>query len=66
MVLATDPGFQGFMQKASRIVVIFMKDQRTPHELARSVLQFLKIAMSLIHEDQLKEVVKFVIDNMFN
>jgi len=55
------------MQKASRIVVIFLKDGSTPHELARSVLQFLKISITLLHEDRLKQngIAKFVIDNMF-
>ena len=38
MILSSDAGFQDFMQKASRIVVIFLKDETTPHELARSVL----------------------------
>ena len=37
-ILATDGGFQQFMMKATRIVTIFLKDRRIPHELARSVL----------------------------
>jgi len=56
------------MTKASRIVVIFLKDGKTPHELARSVLQFLKISMNLLQEEQLKGqngIAKFIIENMF-
>jgi len=37
-ILATEEGFQQFMMKATRIVAIFLKDKRVPHELARSVL----------------------------
>lgn len=67
MILSSDAGFQDFMQKASRIVVIFLKDETTPHELARSVLQFLKISITLLSVDHLVAggIAKFVIDNMF-
>jgi len=48
MIVWTDPGFQQFLAKASKIVAIFLKDRNTPHELARSVLQFLKISVTLL------------------
>ena len=56
------------MKKAAKIVAIFIKDRRTPHELARSVLQFLKISASLLEVPALKEeggVAKLVLENLF-
>ena len=55
--------------KASRIVAIFLKDRNTSHELARSVLQFLKISINLLNEDLLKGdqgILKIFIDNLFS
>ena len=57
------------MMKASRIVAIFLKDRNTSHELARSVLQFLKISINLLNEDLLKGdqgILKIFIDNLFS
>lgn len=55
--------------KASKIVAIFLKDRNTSHELARSVLKFLKIAINLLSEDLLKGdqgILKIFIDNLFH
>jgi hypothetical protein len=41
------------MGKATRIVVIFLKDRFVPHELARSVLQFLRTGINLLKEESL-------------
>jgi len=45
-----------------------MKDRNTPHELARSVLQFLKIASSILDEGILKtegDIGKLMLENLF-
>jgi len=66
LISAADPGFQQFLVKAVKIVVIFMRNRATPHELARSVMQFIKIAISLLSEELLKgEIAKLVIDSLF-
>ena len=54
--------------KACKIAVIFLKDRNTPHELARSVLQFLKISCSLLTIDLVQSetgLAKIIIDNLF-
>ena len=52
--------------KASKIVAIFLKDRRSPHELVRSVLQFLKISINLLSEELVKDqLAKIIIDNLF-
>ena len=68
MIQVDDKGFQDFLKKASKIVSIFMKDRNTPHELARSVLQFLKISTGLLHVETLKqdgEIAKLILENTF-
>jgi hypothetical protein len=46
-------------------VAIFLKDKKTPHELARSVLKFLKLSVSVLNEEKLKGdqgIAKIIID----
>jgi len=51
-------------------VALFLKDRNTPHELARSVLQFMKISVTLLSNELLEDkdsgVAKFMLDNMFH
>lgn len=57
------------MMKATRIVAIFLKDRRITHELARSVLQFLRTAVNLLNEDTLMAevggIAQLLIDTLF-
>lgn len=56
------------MAKTCKIVAIFMKNRETPHELARSALQFLKIAINILEESHLKtegKVAALMIDSLF-
>lgn len=57
-LVATEAGFQDFLLKASKIVSIFLKDQTTSHELCRAVLSFLRVAASLLSDDNLKGTLK--------
>ena len=52
--------------KASKIVALFLKDRKSPHELVRSILQFLKISINLLSESLVKDqLAKIIIDNLF-
>jgi len=68
-IQATDEGFQEFMGKATRIVVIFLRDRNVPHELARSVLQFLRTGINLLKEDSLTAekngITKLILETLF-
>jgi hypothetical protein len=69
MLRVTDKSTQDFLTKATKIVSIFMKDKKTPHELARSVLKFLKLAVTVLEEDRLKGeqgICKNIIDQLFS
>lgn len=69
MIKAYDAGFQQFLSKATKIVSIFLKDKKTPQELARSVLKFLKISVSILGEDKLdgeQGIAKNIIDQLFS
>lgn len=54
LITVDNAGFQDFLKKASKIVAIFLKDRNAPHELVRSVMQFIKIALNLLSEATLK------------
>jgi len=54
MIKATDPEFQTFLSKTARIVKLFLKDKNAPHELIRSVLQYLGVVVSLLDISALK------------
>lgn len=65
---ASDPSFQQFLMKATRIVSIFLKDKNTSQELARSVLHFMRLSCNLLSQEALQEdpgMAKLLLDVMF-
>lgn len=65
---ASDPSFQQFLMKATRIISIFLKDRNTTQELARSVLHFMRLSSNLLTLEALKEeasMAKLLVDTMF-
>lgn len=54
IILASDPNFQLFLFKATKIISIFLKDKNSPQELTRSVLKFIKISINLMTDEKLK------------
>lgn len=60
------------MMKATKIVIIFLKNRAIPHELARSVLKFSKISVNLMNDASLMNsqgnsagISKLIIDTLF-
>lgn len=69
LIEVSDAGFQDFLAKTCKIVGIFLKDRTLTNELARSILQFLKIASSLMDVDRVKSqdgLAKQVVDSLFS
>jgi len=67
-IYSSDPAFQQFIVKATRIISIFLKDQNASQELARSVLQFMKLSCNLLSDEALKDeggMAKLLLDTMF-
>ena len=46
--MATTPEVQDFICKVTRIIALFLKDASAPKELHRSVLKFIKVAITYI------------------
>jgi hypothetical protein len=47
-LVASTPEIQSFMNKVTRIIALFLKDAKAPKELYRSVLKFIKIAITYL------------------
>ena len=47
-LLSSDPAVQDFVRKVTKIISLFLKDQTAPNELHRSVLKFLKVAITYL------------------
>jgi len=74
-IQSSDVGFQQFLTKATRIVLLFLKNRASPQELHRSVLQFLSTAINLLDESILQGtgatkkqagIAKQIIDTIFS
>lgn len=50
----TEAQFQTFLQKVSKIVSLFLKDERAENEIHRASLKFLKTAVAFLSAENLK------------
>jgi hypothetical protein len=50
-----DPSFQDFLRKVSKIVALYLKDDRAEAEIHRASLRFLKTAIAFLKIDQLNK-----------
>jgi len=54
MIKPDDQGFQQFLLKTTKIISLFLKDKRAPHELYRSILRYISVSVQILDQDQLK------------
>lgn len=49
----TESSFQDLLKKISKIVALFLKDERAENEVHRAALRFLKTAVAFLDTDQI-------------
>jgi len=50
----SEASFQDFLRRVSKIVALFLKDEKAENEVHRASLRFLKTAVAFLNIDQLK------------
>ena len=68
-ILASTPEVQDFIVKVTKIIALFLKDASAPKELHRSVLKFIKVAITYIDfEDASKaaELLPLILSHVFS
>ncbi len=54
MIKPDDAGFQQFLLKTTKIISLFLKDKKAPHELYRSILRYVSVSVQILDLNQLK------------
>ena len=66
-LLAGSDTLQEFLRKVTRIVALFLKDPSAPKELQRSVLKFLKVAITFLQftDEHTKPQTELILSHIF-
>lgn len=64
-LVGSSPEVQDFMNKVTRIIVLFLGDSTAPKELHRSVLKFTKIAITYLNFEAQPDLLGIMLTNCF-
>jgi len=64
-LVASSPEIQSYMNKVTRIIALFLKDSKAPKELYRSVLKFIKIAITYLDFTALPDLLPLILSHVF-